>query len=147
MREMPLANGQVCASPIFEIKLSFNALEVSTARELEVDRCSSDYVLSHEMMHVQFHKEALVKAAMALQSDLEDEFPPTFRFIEHAGDMRYRKERLAGATAGRAHYLFKKFDTAHTRIDNHVEYSRGHIVCNGVIPRLVNVTTATTQAL
>ncbi|MDO9216164.1 MAG: hypothetical protein Q7U14_02770 [Lacisediminimonas sp.] len=140
-REMALPGNRVCTSPIVQIALSFSQIDVTTASELALDRCAHEFVTSHELMHVHFHKEALNNTAASLQAELRKQYPPDFRKIESRASLQVKQEDASQLTAWRARELFSRLNTMHAQLDSPAEYAKAFDVCGGVIARLLPIRT------
>lgn len=131
-----LTSDLLCISPEVNVRLYFDKLEVTTATDVEGNYCAENYVMNHEMQHVQFHLEAMIKTADAIRADLNREFPPGFRYIGVPGDLAYRKQRVSVGIASRVQAYFNHVNIRHRDIDNYVELQRSYQACDGVFLRL-----------
>lgn len=136
-RQMALPGNRVCSSPIYEIALSFSQIIVTTASELALDRCAHEFVVSHELLHVQFHKEALANTAISLQAELRKEYPPDYRNLESNGSFQLKQEDASVLMAWRTRELFSRLNKMHATLDSPAEYAKAFDVCGGVIAKLL----------
>ena len=130
-----LSGDWLCLSPDIEVRVYFDKLSVIKASETLANECVRQFVMEHEMRHVQFHFEALRQTAEALRKMLHKQFPPTFRFLAIPGDLAYRRQQFSLQIATQVQRLYKSFDIRHREIDNYVELQRSYQVCNGEILR------------
>jgi hypothetical protein len=126
----------LCLSPDIEVRLYFEKLEVTTAREIASNDCVRNYVMDHELQHVQFHLEALIQTADAIREYLNREFPPTFRYIGIPGDLAYRRQTVSIGIASHVQSLFRSFNIKHRDIDSYFERQRSYQLCGGEILRM-----------
>jgi len=129
------ASGLSCLRPSLTMTLRYRPVQVYVAREFIDDSCAYDFVLRHEMRHVDVHVRRLREVALQLQAELQDRLAG----VVHVGRRDELQGRLQAEVTGRwlprAERDLQDVRREHQMIDSPEEYGRALDVCEGRIAR------------
>jgi hypothetical protein len=126
-------SGLTCLRPSLTMTLRYRPVQVYVASEFINDSCAYDFVLRHEMRHVDVHVRRLREVALQLQAELQDRLAG----VVHVGRRDELQGRLQAEVTGRwlprAERDLQDVRQEHQLIDSPEEYQRALTVCEGRI--------------
>lgn len=128
-------SGLSCLRPSLTMTLRYRPVQVYVASEFIDDSCAYDFVLRHELRHVDVHVRRLREVALQLQAELQDRLAG----VVHVGRRDELQGRLQSEVTGRwlprAERELQDVRREHQLIDSPEEYERALTVCEGRIAR------------
>jgi hypothetical protein len=126
-------SGLTCLRPSLTMTLRYRPVQVYVASEFINDSCAYDFVLRHEMRHVDVHVRRLREVALQLQAELQDRLAG----VVHVGRRDELQGRLQAEVTGRwlprAERDLQDVRREHQLIDSPEEYQRALTACEGRI--------------
>lgn len=127
--------GRVCSRPSLQLLIQYDPVQVYVGREFADDACAREFILAHELRHVEVHARRLREVALRLQSELQGWLTGGV-YLESRERLQVRLETgLRSLWLKRAERSLLDLKREHEAVDSADEQARALGACDGRIAR------------